>query len=157
MKPRREDIRSMVIALMAVVAGVRRASQKGDAAILSVLGAVVARPHVRPSEIAAELVVNQSSVTRHLQKFERLGLVTLVADPDDRRSCRILLTASGHHELRRLTNVGLDRFAQFVRDWDARDVRTLTRLLSNFERSKSAATGKPTLTLSWRTHKSKRS
>jgi DNA-binding MarR family transcriptional regulator len=152
MKPDRKDVFAMAVALMAVVSSVRRASQKGDAATLSILGLVASRPRVRPSDVAIELGVNQSSVTRQMQKFERLGFLKLVADPIDRRSCHIVLTAAGLSEVRRLSSVGLDRFALFVKDWDSRDVRAFTRYLAQFERSKSAANSAPprAYATSWR-------
>jgi DNA-binding MarR family transcriptional regulator len=139
MRPTRKDVFDMTAALMAVISGVRRASQKGDAATLSILGTVASGQSVRPSDVAVALGVNQSSVTRQMQKFERVGFLKLVADPNDRRSCHIILTAAGRAEMRRLTNIGLDRFALFVQDWDARDVRAFARYLVQFERSKSAA------------------
>jgi DNA-binding MarR family transcriptional regulator len=63
--------------------------------------------------------------------------VALTVDPADRRSWFVALTDTGRQELERLTTVGLDRFAAFVADWDAREVRTLTRLLVKFDASKA--------------------
>jgi DNA-binding MarR family transcriptional regulator len=63
--------------------------------------------------------------------------VTLTVDPADRRSWFVALTDTGHAELERLTTIGLDRFASFVADWDAQEVRTLTRLLVKFDASKA--------------------
>jgi DNA-binding MarR family transcriptional regulator len=137
MTPTRSDVFALASSLMAVVSSIHRASQKGDAGSLGILGLVAAHPRVRPSDIALHLGVNQSSVTRQMQKLERQGLVKLVADPSDGRSCHIALTAAGRAEMRRLTNIGLDRFALFVRDWDARERAYIARLLVNFERSKS--------------------
>jgi DNA-binding MarR family transcriptional regulator len=152
MKPNRNDVVALASSLMSVVASIHRASQKGDAASLGILGLVAARPRVRPSDVAHHLGVNQSSVTRQMQKLERHGLVKLAADPSDGRSCHIVLTIAGRAEMRRLTSIGLDRFALFVKDWDARDVRTLARLLENFERSKSAAgSANRPASPSWRT------
>lgn len=140
---------------MTVVSSIHRASQKGDAATLGILGAIASHPRVRPSEVALHLGVNQSSVTRQMQKLERLGLVKLQPDPSDRRSCHIVLTTAGRTETRRLTSIGLDRFALFVKNWDARDVRKLARLLQNFERSKSAAAVRRPVAPSWRANAKK--
>jgi DNA-binding MarR family transcriptional regulator len=155
MRPTRHDVLALATSLITVVSSIHRASQKGDAATLGILGAVAARPRVRPSDVALHLGVNQSSVTRQMQKLERLGLVKLQADPSDGRSCRIVLTIAGRAEMRRLTSIGLDRFALFVKDWDARDVRTLARLLETFERSKSTAVSKRPLAPSWRANAEK--
>jgi DNA-binding MarR family transcriptional regulator len=158
MNPTRNDVFALASSLMAVVSSIHRASQKGDAAALGILGALAARPRVRPSDIALHLGVNQSSVTRQMQKLERQGLVKLTADPSDGRSCHIALTPAGRAEMRRLTRIGLDRFALFVKDWEARDVRTLARLLANFERSKYATgASKRPASPSWRASSAKSS
>jgi len=81
--------------------------------------------------------VHRSAVTHELQALEAAGQVTLSVDPADRRSWFVALTNSGRAELDRLTSIGLDRFASFVADWDAQEVRTLTRLLVKFETSKA--------------------
>jgi hypothetical protein len=47
----------------------------------------------------------------------------------------ISLTEAGWAEARRVTGEGLARFGEFVADWDADEVRTLTRLLGRLEES----------------------
>jgi DNA-binding MarR family transcriptional regulator len=139
MRPTPEDVQELVTALFTVSGGLERARRRiPDAAALALLYAVAARERARPSELAAELGVHQSSVTRQIRVLEDAGRVAVTADPDDRRSCFIALTAAGRAELDRLTQIGLGRFATFVADWDAEDVRTLARLLFKFERSKRA-------------------
>jgi DNA-binding MarR family transcriptional regulator len=137
MKPSPEDVEQLVAALFAVSGGLERARRRiPDAGALAVLYLVAARQRVRPSEIAAELGVHQSSVARQVRILEDAGRVAITPDPDDRRSCFIALTDAGREELERLRQVGLGRFASFVAEWDADDVRTLTRLLSKFADSK---------------------
>jgi len=46
------------------------------------------------------------------------------------------LTSTGQDELKRLTEIGFGRFAKFVENWDAEEVRSLARLLSKLEQSK---------------------
>ena len=150
MRPSRTDVHSLAAALFTVFSSMRRASTKGDAATLALLNIVAAHPKVRPSDIASALGVNQSSITRQMQKFEQRGFVSLTADPDDGRSCHLLLTPAGRTEVRRLQSIGLDRFALFVKDWDARDVQKLTHLLARFEMSKAAAGPHESRGPSWR-------
>jgi DNA-binding MarR family transcriptional regulator len=149
-KPTRNDVHTLAAALFTVFSSMRRASSKGDAATLALLNIVAAHPNVRPSDIASALGVNQSSITRQMQKFEQRGLVRPAADPEDGRSCHILLTAAGRNEMRRLQSIGLDRFALFVKDWEARDVQKLTHLLARFEMSKSAVGPRASRGPSWR-------
>jgi DNA-binding MarR family transcriptional regulator len=149
-KPTRTDVYALAVALMTVFSSMRRASSKGDAATLAILNLVAAHPRVRPSDIASALGVNQSSTTRQMQKLEQRGMVRLAADPRDGRSCHILLTTAGRDEMRRLQSIGLDRFALFVKDWDARDVQRLTHLLARFEMSKAAVGPRDSRGPSWR-------
>lgn len=143
MAPESADVQHLVTALFTVCAGLERARRQiPDAAALSVLQVVGwaerAGERVRPSDIATVLGVHRSAVTHHLKALEGAGQVALTVDPADRRSSFVALTEAGRRESERLTQVGLDRFAAFVRDWDAAEVRTLTRLLVKFEESKTA-------------------
>ena len=131
-------------ALFAVTSGLERARRQiPDAAALSVLQVLAwaerqePAQQVRPKDIATALGVHRSAVTHQLQALEEDGQVTLSVDPADRRSWFVALTDTGRGELERLTTIGLDRFAAFVADWDAQEVRTLTRLLVKFDASKA--------------------
>jgi DNA-binding MarR family transcriptional regulator len=137
MAPLKNDVQEMVAALMAVVGSVQRAQRQGDAAALSVLRVAGSSGRARPSDIANELGVHQSTITRQVRRLQDLGYVEISADPDDGRSCFISLTDAGWQELRRLAEFGLSRFALFVADWDADEVRTLGRLLAKLEASKA--------------------
>jgi len=139
MEPTRADVEAMVAALFTVTAGLERARRKKrDAARLAVLQVVAWGERVRPSDVAAALEVHPSQVTRQVKALEDGGLVHVEADPADRRSCFVSLTDDGRAETARLSEVGMARFARFVADWDAADVREFTRLLAKFERSKAA-------------------
>ena len=142
--PTRQDVEQLVAALFAVTGGLERARRQiPDAAALSVLQVLAwaerqqPAQQVRPKDIAAALGVHRSAVTHQLQALEETGQVTLTVDPADRRSWFVALTDAGRAELDRLTTIGMDRFALFVADWDAQEVRTLTRLLVKFEASKA--------------------
>jgi DNA-binding MarR family transcriptional regulator len=128
----------MAAALATVAAGLERARRRIPAAsALAVLQAVAGRPGARPSDLAEALDLHPSSVSRQVQALERAGQVALTADPGDRRSCLVALTPAGEDEIRRLLAIGVGRYAKFVADWDAAEVRTLTRLLAKFEASKA--------------------
>ena len=142
--PTRQDVEQLVAALFAVTSGLERAQRQiPDAAALSVLQVLAwadrnpPAQQVRPKDIATALGVHRSAVTHQLQALEEAGQVTLTVDPADRRSWFVTLTDTGRAELERLTSIGMDRFAAFVADWDAQEVRTLTFLLVKFEASKA--------------------
>src|ERR1700722_16195821 len=138
-KASRDDVRAMVTALFVTNAALDRARrQKKAAATLSLLQVVAASPGIRPSEIASAQDVHPSQVTRQIRELEGGGLVQVTADQADKRSCRVSLTKAGADELKDLTEVGLDRFASFVADWDRDEVRMLTSLLQKLEASKQS-------------------
>ncbi len=140
MTPSRADVQAMVIALFTVNAGLDRARRRSKgASTLSVLQVLAGREGVRPSAIAEQLGVHPSLVTRRVQELEDAGYVDVTVDPADARSLRVALTRSGTREQHRLVQIGLDRFALFVADWEPDEVRTLTALLEKLERSKAAA------------------
>jgi len=137
MKANREDVERMVGALMLSVRSMERARRQGDASRLATLYAVKAVPGCSPKQIAEALGLHASSVTRQVQTLEAEGHVTVTADPEDRRSCRVRLTTVGRAEIERLQEVGLQRFASFVANWNVEEVRELTRLLMKLEESKA--------------------
>jgi DNA-binding MarR family transcriptional regulator len=142
--PTRQDVEQLVAALFAVTSGLERARRQiPDAGALAVLQVLAwaerndPAQQLRPKQIATALNVHRSAVTHQLQALEQAGQVTLTVDAADRRSWFVSLTDAGRQELDRLTTIGMDRFASFVADWDAEEVRTLARLLVKFEASKA--------------------
>lgn len=138
MKPTSDDVIEMVKALFTLTGSLERARrQKPDAAILSVLQVIAAHGTIRPSEIADELSLHQSTITRHVQALQKSGWIEMQTDPDDSRSFRILLSEAGIKKMEDLREVGLRRFSSFVKDWEAEEVREFTRLLTKLEESKN--------------------
>lgn len=139
MKPTGDDIKKMVAAIMSLVQGIERAKRRGLAGQLAALQAIAARKRIQPSALSAELVLHQSTITRQIQSLQRDGFVRIVANPADGRSTFVELTRKGRIEIEHLTEMGLKRFALFVKDWNADEVRTLANLLEKLEKSKSEA------------------
>jgi DNA-binding MarR family transcriptional regulator len=139
MTPNNADVHAMVAALFTLTAGMERARRQRKAAgTLSLLQLVADRQPIRPSEIAEVQDVHPSLVTRQVRELEDAGHLQVTADPADGRSCLVTLTPAGADELQRLTQVGLDRFALFVADWQPSDVRMLTALLNKLRNSIAA-------------------
>ncbi|HEY6470698.1 MAG TPA: MarR family transcriptional regulator [Candidatus Dormibacteraeota bacterium] len=132
----RDDVRSMVTALFVINAGLERARrEKKPASALNLLQVIAVGEAVRPSEIAARQHVHQSLVTRQIREMEAAGYVKVTANPADGRSCLVTLTRSGRKEMDRLTEIGLQRFALFVKDWRSQEIRAFTESLEKLQES----------------------
>lgn len=132
----------MVTELFAISAGLDRARRrKRRAAALDLLQIIGARDGIRPSDIAEQRSVHRSHVTRQLDELEAAGFVNIVSDPSDARSWIVTLTNAGREETGRLQQVGLDRFALFVADWEAAEVTRLAELLHKLQQSMAATDG----------------
>jgi DNA-binding MarR family transcriptional regulator len=140
MAPDRDDVQEMVGALFTLIGSLDRARrQRSDASTLGVLQVIAGKEGIRPSEIADTQSVHPSHATRQIRELEETGLVAVRPDADDRRSLLVSLTPAGRQEMVRLQAVGVDRFALFVEDWDASEVRTLTSLLVRLQAGASNA------------------
>lgn len=93
------------------------------------------RGPMRPSALAAELGTGRSNVSKMVKRLETSGLVTRQPDPGDSRAYRILLTAAGLEVAQRFYDLGDRLTDQVLRDWDAADVETYTRLTERFTRA----------------------
>jgi DNA-binding MarR family transcriptional regulator len=135
MPPARDEVQLMV-ALFTLTAGLERARrQKKAAGALSLLQVIAGRDGIRPSEIADLQLVHPSLVTRQVRELEDAGYAQVTGDPADGRSWLVALTPAGQDEMRRLQQVGLERFALFVADWEPGEVRALTGLLDKLRTS----------------------
>jgi DNA-binding MarR family transcriptional regulator len=139
MPPARDEVQSMVVALFTLTAGLERARrQKKAASALSLLQVIAGRDGIRPSDIADLQLVHPSLITRQIRELEDAGYAQVTADPADGRSWLVALTPAGQDEMRRLQQVGLDRFALFVAGWEPGEVRALTALLDKLRASMAA-------------------
>ena len=138
MQPSDDEITQMVVALFTLIGSLRRAEKGNPAANqLKLLQQIASHGRVRPSVLAEEMQVNQSTITHQIQALEDEGQVLASADSSDLRACILQLTDSGQEKLQELNGIGLKRFATFVADWDADEVRTFTLLLQKFDKSKA--------------------
>jgi DNA-binding MarR family transcriptional regulator len=108
----------------------RGSDQVYDATRVGVLRLAAERGPIRPSDIAAELDVNPSSITRQVKALHALGHLTAFGDPSDGRAYLVQATGQGRAELRSFGDKGLEVFSVVVEDWSAQDLRLLTTLLN---------------------------
>jgi DNA-binding MarR family transcriptional regulator len=118
-------------ALYAVVLRLSRlpVDEPVDKAGLAVLHEARRLGTFRPSDLAAQMRLDLSTISRHLRSLEQQGMVQRSADPDDARAQRIAITARGSDVLQRMMN----RRAATIRDatahWPEADRDALGGLL----------------------------
>jgi DNA-binding MarR family transcriptional regulator len=108
----------------------RGRSMRFDTVRVGVLDVTHRQGRTRLSDLAAELDVNPSSVTRCVQELTDGGLVRLVENPEDGRSSYVELTEEGSGEWTRYREAGISALGRILQDWSEEDVLDLTRLLS---------------------------
>jgi DNA-binding MarR family transcriptional regulator len=124
----RKDQEALALAVIELIGtGHRRISAKVDLVRLKVLGTVAEGVAVRPGEIAAELKLTASAVSRHLAALEDAGQVEVTIDPDDRRKSLVAVTAAGRGFLEGATDAGVAAFVRVIGDWTDDQVQEALR------------------------------
>ena len=83
--------------------------------------------------LAKELRIEGATLTRHLDRLEREGLIARTRDPDDRRQIRADLTPKGRALHRRLRTTALAVGVRATDGLTSRDQATLRRLLGRIQ------------------------
>ncbi|GAA1968674.1 MarR family transcriptional regulator [Catenulispora subtropica] len=97
---------------------------------------------VRSSDLAKELFLDQSTVSRHVAHLEADGLVEKVADPDDRRATQLHLTELGRRHVEDFWQKRMEAMREGFAHWDPEDLRTLSRLMVRYVEDFSAIVAK---------------
>ena len=92
---------------------------------------------LRPTDLAASMGLDTSTVSRHLTQLHRAGLVERSVDPDDRRAQRVLLSPAGRAEVDAALASRRTLLERSLSDWTDEDVELLhhliTRMLTSLE------------------------
>jgi DNA-binding MarR family transcriptional regulator len=121
------------------------ADEPVDKAGLAVLHETRRLGAFRPSDLAGQMHLDLSTISRHLRSLEEQGLVQRKADPDDARAQRITITDRGGEVLNRV----MDHRAATIRDaiahWPEGDRGALRQLLRRLAEDLSdvTASGSP--------------
>jgi DNA-binding MarR family transcriptional regulator len=100
-----------------------------DKAGLAVLHETRRLGTVRPSDLAAQMHLDLSTISRHLRSLEQQGMVQRSTDPHDARALRISITARGADVLIRLTNHRAAMIRDAIAHWPEGDRGALRQLL----------------------------
>jgi DNA-binding MarR family transcriptional regulator len=109
-----------------------RAGIKLDRATYGVLARLGEMAPARLSEVALELAVDVSTVSRQVQSLEQKGLIDRRPDPADGRAVQLDLTRKGRAVLGKLKGAWQETVADVLIDWEADDVRRFALLLHRF-------------------------
>jgi DNA-binding MarR family transcriptional regulator len=105
-----------------------------SAALTAALATVELRGPLTPSELAEAERVKRPTATRIVSRLEEQGLVERTADPSDRRSFLVAITAEGAALLKRLRKRKNAYLARRLRELDPADVEALERAAEVLER-----------------------
>ncbi|WP_371405234.1 MarR family transcriptional regulator [Kribbella sp. NBC_00662] len=83
------------------------------------------------TELSRILSIERSSLTSMVDRLERRDLVARVADPADRRACRIELTTAGKDLAHQCHDAVVDRIRELTSDLPAGTRATLTEALQS--------------------------
>jgi len=106
----------------------RRTDAIEPAAVVVLASADRLRP-ARPSDIACELRLDLSTVSRHLSRLEDEGYLCRIEDAEDRRTRRVETTDSGRAVLLDVLTNRASAIDDALHRWNQADRRALTDLL----------------------------
>jgi DNA-binding MarR family transcriptional regulator len=111
--------------------GLIRASNTPGHSPLAVelLRAVVEAGEIRASDLASELFVTKTSISRYVNEMVKEGLLIQHRDPSDGRATLLSVSASGRRELDEREKNRTALLRDLCRGWPKGDVATLTKLL----------------------------
>ncbi|MEY9930073.1 DNA-binding MarR family transcriptional regulator [Catenulispora sp. GP43] len=119
----------------------RREPEGGQIAALSMLAKC---GPIRSSDLAKELFLDQSTVSRHVAHLETDGLVEKVADPNDGRATQLHLTDLGQKHIHDFWHKRIEAMREGFEHWDPEDLRTLGRLMNRYVEDFAAIVAKNT-------------
>jgi DNA-binding MarR family transcriptional regulator len=99
-----------------------------DRAAVALLRQVEDSEALRLGELAAQLGVEASHVTRQVQQLERAGYLTRVPDPADRRAQRVRVTPAGEAVILRIRETSCHGMQLVMADWSALDLHRIATL-----------------------------
>lgn len=121
----------VLAALFAILQRLRRAPVVGglDRAALLVLHRVDLASDGRLSDLAGDLGLDASTVSRHVGALAAAGYVDRSEDPGDRRACRLAVTPAGREVLARAMAARAGVVREALASWSTTDQDTLVALL----------------------------
>lgn len=101
-------------------------------ATMPILTRLVAAGPMRSCDLAQQLHLDQSTVSRHVAALSADGLVVRTPQEDDRRAHLVELTPAGADAARSLVSARVRQIEAVVASWPHDDIETFARLLDSF-------------------------
>ncbi|WP_226082322.1 MarR family winged helix-turn-helix transcriptional regulator [Mycetocola spongiae] len=93
---------------------------------------------LRPGDLAHELRLTASSMSKQLARLAAAGLVVRLPDPEDARASLVSLTPAGVSVAERLSAGGDRMIAEILAEWSEPDIAVLTEYFGRFARRATA-------------------
>ena len=104
---------------------IQQAALQCEVAGAVVLGRLSQLGPVRLTDLAQNLMLDPSSVSRQVSALERVGLVTKEKDPVDLRAQRLVLTERGEQAVNAVRASFADALARLTPGWTKKDIEDL--------------------------------
>ena len=98
-------------------------------ALIGVLFLLRRTGECRPSELATEMCVSQSALSRQIGELVEHGYVERSPDPDDKRAHRVRVSDAGVEVLRGVRDRRAARLEESLVDWDESEMAGVLRIL----------------------------
>jgi DNA-binding MarR family transcriptional regulator len=135
---------TLLVALMRLVRLVKRGNDAPiEPALHYVLHTVACSGPTRLSDLAGQVQLDVSTVSRHVRALETSGYLERASDPDDRRAALVSVTETGNRVLEEAAARRRARLDAVLAQWPADDVHTLERLLDQLAKDLEAETFAP--------------
>jgi DNA-binding MarR family transcriptional regulator len=109
---------------------VRATSGSGHSPLeVELLRAIVEAGEIRASDLASQLFVTKTSISRYVNGMLDEGLLVQRRDPSDGRAMLLSVSASGQREFEEREARRSAWLQEICHDWNAKDVSELTTLL----------------------------
>ncbi len=102
---------------------------------LAVLVALEARGQCRQNELASDLCISQSALSRHVTELVAEGYVARRPDPGDGRATQLLTTSGGRELLCRTRAARAELLQHALDDWDQADAQAASNAVRKLRAS----------------------
>lgn len=85
-------------------------------------------------ELATQLLLDNSTVTRQINAMLKNGLIEKVPNPNDARSTLVWITLHGQQLVSEMHQLRIERLSKTLSLWEDEEIQALADLMSRFDR-----------------------